>query len=139
MNPNIDLNPGEIKLTFNEPTTGRTTFKELGLVPESVDLQSGMLRLVFDFDNIPNADWFKVPTIEVSYQEEVTETHWQCDFNGETILDKYDHHGHATVLLLNKKRIQDLMQRHENKLIVHAEFPQSVHLDCEGSFVNLFK
>lgn len=135
----VDINPGEIKVKFTAPDAGKLTFEALGLKDEDLSLEGGLLRLVFDIEGIGEHQYFKVPTVEVSYLEEVGETHWQCDFNGVTILDKMDHHGRSTVLLLNRKKLSELEHHHENKLIVHAEFPQAVHLSAKDSYVNFFK
>jgi len=138
MKESIELNQGEIKIELNATSKGKITFKELGLKDEDLNLKSGLLRLVFDITEITANHFFKMPTIEVSYKEEVGETHWQCEYNGETILDKMDHHGHSTVVLMNRKKLDALEHRHENQLILHAEFPQAVHLVAEGSYINIF-
>lgn len=135
----IEINQGEILVKFNSPTTGKLSFKELGISDETIFLEGGFLRMVFDMEGIGEHHYFHVPTIEISYNESVAETHWQCDFNGETILDKTDHHGQSTVILLNRKTISALEHHHENKLILHAEFPQAVHLNTEKSYINFFK
>lgn len=135
----IDINPGEIKINFQRPTSEKVSLEELGLKKEDLHFDSGHIRMVFDFENIENLEYFSVPTLEFSYEEEMGETHWQCDFNNTTILDKHDHHGHSTVVLLNRKKMQDLEQRHENQLVLHAEFPKAVQVDPSKSFVNLFK
>lgn len=80
-----------------------------------------------------------MPTIFVQYVEEMEETHWQCDFNGETISDKLDHHGHSTLVLLNRSKLEKLEQHHENTLVLYAEFPKRVHLDAKESYVNFFQ
>ncbi|MCB0478981.1 MAG: hypothetical protein KDC84_12510 [Crocinitomicaceae bacterium] len=134
----IELNQGEIKIKFTAPTSGKLTFADMGLKDEDLVLDGGLLRLVFDLEGIGEHNFFKMPTIEVAYAEEVGETHWQCDFNEETILDKMDHHGHSTVILLDRKKIESLEHRHENTLVVHAEFPQGVHLKAADSYVTLF-
>jgi hypothetical protein len=134
----IEINQGEIKIKFNGPTAGKLTFEDLGLTDADLVLESGNLRLVLDLEGIGEHHFFKMPTVEVSYQEEVGETHWICDFNEETILDKMDHHGHSTVLLMDRKKIESLEHRHENKLVVHAEFPQAVHLKAADSYITLF-
>lgn len=139
MGTTIEINQGELKVKFSEPMKGKLSFEDLGLGAEELFLESGLLRLVIDLEGIGEHHYFKVPTIEVSYQEEVGETHWQCDFNDVTILDKMDHHGRSTICLLNRKRIAELEHHHENKLIIHAEFPQAVHLLPKNSYVNLFK
>ena len=135
----IALNQGEIRIKLNTPTKGKVSLKELGLDVNEVKLEGGLLRLVIDLEGIGEHHYYQVPTVEVSYKEEVGETHWQCDFNKETILDKHDHHGHSTVILLNRQKLSELEHHHENKLIVHAEFPQAVHLDADKSYINFFK
>lgn len=95
--------------------------------------------MVFDMEGIGEHSYFAMPTIEVAYTEAMPETHWQCDFNRQTILDKTDHYGHSTVILLNRNKISDLEHHHENKLILHAEFPQDVQLIAADSYINFFK
>lgn len=131
------MNEGEVLVKFTSPTAGKVTFKELGI--SNVSLEGGFLRLAFDLEGIGEHSYYAVPTVEIAYMENVGETHWQCDFNEETILDKMDHHGNSTVLLLDRKKISSLEHHHENKLIVHAEFPEAVHLDAEKSYINIFK
>ena len=135
----IEINQGEVKVKFTSPVKGKITFEELGISDEQLILDGGFLRLVFDLEGIGEHHYFAVPTIEVKYEENCAETHWQCDFNEETILDKTDHHGHSTVLLLNRKKLSQLEHHHENKLIVHAEFPEKVHLITKESYINFFK
>ncbi|MEL6560568.1 MAG: hypothetical protein AAFQ94_20420 [Bacteroidota bacterium] len=134
-----ELNQGEIKVKFETPISGKVSLAELGIENKGKHLESGLLRLVFDMDGIGEHSYYQVPTIEIVYEENMAETHWICEFNGETLLDKLDHHGHSTVLLLNRKVLSNLEQRHENTLIVHAEFPQPARLDLQRSFVHLFK
>lgn len=139
MGQTIESNPGELVVAFDAPKEGKITFKELGFSDEQMVLDGGFLRLVINLSGIGEHHYYQVPTVEIAYQENCAETHWQCDFNGETILDKTDHHGHSTVLLLDRKKIEELEHRHENELIIHAEFPEAVHLSAENSFLNLFK
>ncbi|MGB2761715.1 MAG: hypothetical protein WBC58_17270 [Maribacter stanieri] len=135
----VEINQGEIKVKFNEPTTGKVSFEELGISNEVAELESGLLRLVFDLEGIGEHDYYQVPTSEVFYEEKMSETHWVCEFNGKTILDKLDHHGHSTILLLNRNVLSELEQHHENVLIVHAEFPEPAKLNLKESSVHLFK
>ncbi|MCO6501406.1 MAG: hypothetical protein J5I47_13680 [Vicingus serpentipes] len=138
MSQTIELNQGEIKVNFSSPTSGKVSFSDLGLKDEDLVFESGLVRLVFDFEGIGEHHYFKMPTLEISYQEEMTETHWQCDFNKETILDKTDHHGHSTIILLNRNKLSELEHHHQNKLIVHGEFPQAAHVIADKSFINFF-
>lgn len=135
----VEVNKGEVLVKFTSPTAGKVTFSDLGLSNDQLALEGGFLRLVFDLEGIGEHSYYAVPTIEIAYVENVGETHWQCEFNEETILDKMDHHGNSTVLLLDRKKISSLEHHHENKLIVHAEFPESVHLDADNSYINIFK
>lgn len=138
MKESIELNQGEIKIELNATSKGKITFKDLGLTDDDLVMESGLLRLVFEIKEISANHFFKMPTIEVAYKEEVGETHWQCDYNNETILDKMDHHGHSTVILLSRKKLDELEHRHENTLVLHAEFPQKVHLKAADSYINIF-
>lgn len=138
MKQKIELNPGEIKISFSTPIKGKTSFKDLGLKDEDLIFKNGLVRLVFDFESIEELRYYKVPIIGISYLENMAEIHWQCDFNRTTILDKTDHHGHSSVLLLNRKKLSALEHRHENKLIVHGEFPKPVHVLSESSFIHFF-
>ena len=139
MSQTVAINAGEILVQFTSPTKGKVSFTDLGITDETTKLEGGFFRMVFDFEGIGEHDYFKVPTIEVEYAEEVGETHWQCDFNGETIVDKVDHHGHSTVVLLDRNKLANLEHHHQNKLVLHAEFPQEVHIINSKSFINFFK
>lgn len=135
----VEINQGEIIVKFLTPTKGKVSFSDLGLTNEQLILDGGFLRLKFDLEGIGEHDYFAVPTLEVSYMEDCAETHWQCEFNGETILDRTDHHGRSTVMLLNRNKLSELEHHHENQLIVHAEFPIAVHLIAKDSYINFFK
>lgn len=135
----IEVNQGEVQVKFTSPTTGKITLEQLGVSDKDLVLEGGFLRLLFDLEGIGEHDYYAVPTVEIAYKENCKETHWQCDFNGETILDKTDHHGSSTVMLLGRKKITELEHHHENKLIVHAEFPEAVEIDTKNSYINFFK
>ncbi len=139
MNNTVELNKGEVKLKFNEPISGKVSFAELGLKDEDLVFESGFMRLVIDIEGIGEHSYFQVPTFEISYHENLGETHWQCDFNRQTIVDKTDNHGHSTIVLLDRKKIEKLEHHHENMLILHAEFPEAVHISASSSYLNLFK
>lgn len=139
MGQEIEINQGEIVVKFNTPAAGKLSFSDLGLKDDQLVLDGGFLRIVFDLEGIGEHNYFQVPTIEIAYKENTSETHWQCDFNDKTILDKTDHYGHSTVLLLNRNTLAELEHHHENKLVLHAEFPQSIALSAENSYINFFK
>ncbi|WP_397299001.1 hypothetical protein [Nonlabens ulvanivorans] len=136
---NVEINQGEIKVKLKGLSGGKLSFAAMGFEKDVVNLESGLLRLVFDLKDIGEHNYYQVPTIEVFYEENMSETHWICEFNGKTILDKMDHHGNSTILLLNRKVLSELEHHHENAIIVHAEFPQPAHINLEKSFIHFFK
>lgn len=138
MSQTVELNQGEIKVNFSTPTAGKVSFKDLGISNEELFFEGGLVRIVFDFEGIGAHHYFKMPTIEVSYKEDMDETHWQCDFNSTTILDKTDHHGHSTIILLDRNKLSELEHHHQNTLILHAEFPKAAHIIAEDSYINFF-
>lgn len=134
----IEINPGEIKFSFESPVIGKTNLSTLGM--ESLtSLEGGLMRMVFNLTNIGEHHYYKSPTIEISYDKNVAATHWQCDFNGTTILDTIDNHGSKTILLLDRKKLSELEHHHVNKLVIHAEFPEVVNIVAEESSINFFK
>ena len=139
MNQEIEINQGEVKVNFSEPLKGKLSFAELGLKDEDLVFEGGFMRVVFNFEGIGEHNYYHMPTIEIAYKEEMAETHWQCDFNETTLLDKMDHHGHSTVILMNRKKLSEAEHHHRNALILHAEFPQGVHVKAEDSYVNFFQ
>lgn len=139
MENTVEISEGEIKLKFNTPISGKVSFADLGLKDADLAIQNGFMRLVIDIEGIGEHSYFQVPTFEITYQENLSETHWQCDFNRETILDKTDNHGNSTIILLDRKKIESREHHHENKLILHAEFPDPVHIIAKDSYLNLFK
>jgi len=138
MSQTVEINQGEVKVNFSSPTAGKVSFADLGISNDNLFFEGGMVRIVFDFEGIGEHHYFKMPTIEVAYKEDMAETHWQLDFNNEMILDKTDHHGHSTIILLNRNKLSSLEHHHQNKLVLHAEFPKAVHLIAEKSFINFF-
>jgi len=138
MGQSVIYNQGEVVVKFTSPTAGKVSFKELGIT-EPQAIEGGFLRIVFNMDGIGEHSYFQVPTLEIAYDEQVPETHWQCDFNDQTILDKTDHYGRSTIILLNRKTLSELEHHHENRLVLHAEFPQKVNLVPEECFIQFFK
>ncbi len=135
----VEINPGEIKLSFQEAETGKLSFKDLGMENEGLNLESGLLRLVINLENVGEHHYYSMPTIEIAYNKNVAEIHWQCDFNGETILDKIDHHGSKSIILLDRDKLRELEHHHENELIIHGEFPEPVELLAADSSLTLFR
>jgi len=138
-NTKVEVRQGEVKVIFNEPVEGKVTFSDLGIKEDDFVSEGGNLRVVFELgSNKDGLSYYQVPTIEVSYKEDMSETGWQVEYNNETILDKADHGGSSTVMLLNRDKMEELEQHHENILIVHADFPSSVHVLTEDSYINFF-
>lgn len=133
----ITLNQGEIKLDVNVSQKGKLTFAELGLKSEDLFVEGGNLRLVLEIEQDKNIQFASHPTIELKYAEKMEETHWSVEFNGKTVLDKYDHSGNATLLLLKRDALSDI-HHHENRLIVHAQLTSGAHINTEESFITLF-
>lgn len=133
----ITLSQGEIKLDINVTQKGKLTFSELGLKPEQLFIEGGNLRLVLNIEQSKNIQFTSHPTIELKYAEKMEETHWSVEFNGATVLDKYDHSGNATLLLLKRDALSDI-HHHENQLIVHAQLTSGAHINIEESFITLF-
>ncbi|MCB0397015.1 MAG: hypothetical protein KDD36_10195 [Flavobacteriales bacterium] len=139
MNTSSEINQGEIQINLHKDASGKKSLKDLGLTETLLLLEGGFLRIQIRLDGVGMNDYFHTPTIQIAYKENTGETHWQCEFNGETILDRMDHHGNSTVLLLNRGTLEKLEHHHENTLIVHGEFPEKIHIDTEASFMHLLK
>jgi hypothetical protein len=135
----IEVNQGEVIIRFTTPVSGKVSFATLGIKKEDLNLEGGFLRLVFDFEGIGEHHYFQVPTINIAYDRDVKETHWLCDFNETTILDKTDHYGNSTVILMSREKLANLEHHHQNKLVLHAEFPEAVSIVPEQSYINFFK
>ena len=130
---------GEIKVTFEKPVGGKMTFADLGLTREQLTVTAGHIRVVFELGQIQPEDFYQMPTIEVYYEEKEGETFWEVDFNEETVIEKKDPSGHATVILLNKSKLEGHVHHHNNNLVLHAEFPDAVHISPEKSYINILK
>lgn len=138
-NQAVHVGDGELKVEISKVNSGKITFSDLGIKEDQISTDGGFLRLVFDFGQFGEDDFYAVPTVEVAYDLNVSETHWQCDFNGETILDKMDNHGNSTVILLNRKKMEEQLHHHNNTLVIHGEFPETVKIDLDNSYINLVK
>lgn len=135
----IQATEGEVKVTISAENSGKVTFKELGIKDDHIKVEGGFLRLAFDFGQFDAKNFYAVPTVEFAYDKNVSETHWQCDFNSETILDKMDNHGNSTVILLNRTKMEEQLHHHNNLLVVHGEFPANVNIDLDKSYIHLVK
>lgn len=135
----VQAGEGEVKVTLAANKGGKISFEELGIKQEQIKVNGGFLRMAFDFGQFSGEDFYAVPTVEIAYDKNVAETHWQCDFNGEMILDKMDNHGNSTVILLKRSEMADQLHHHNNLLVVHGEFPDNVNVDLKNSYIHLVK
>lgn len=134
-----DINPGEIKIKFDNPKGGKLSLADLGILEPKLHVEGGNLRLVIELGQFPKHHFFRMPTIEMAYHEKVGETVWQVEYNGEIVLEKTDHSGNATLLLLNRKKLDALTHHHLNTLIIHGDFPQEITLSSEETWFNILE
>lgn len=125
---NLSVSDGQVKITMETPIFDEFTLKDLGL-NENYKVEGGNLRLKVELGYIKDINFYKMPKIEFNYTEKINESGWIVEFNGTNILEKTDHSGKATVLLLNRKKMNELVQRHENNLIIHGDFSEEVHIE----------
>ena len=133
----IENNDGEIKVLFDNPVKGTLTLEELG-IKNGVIIPGGHFRFVLELGQFGDAHLYQMPTIEIAYFEHIGESYWSVDFNGETVLEKTDHSGNKTILLLKRKQLETQVHRHVNELIIHGDFPEEVHLDTASSYIHIF-
>lgn len=133
-----EINQGELKINFDSPREGVMSLADLGLTEQDLKTEGGKLRLVIHLENIGEHHYYSMPTIEISYAENIGTSEWHLEFNETPILDKLDYSGHATVLLVNRKKLEELEHRHINELILHADFPEDVSIDPLKSYIRLF-
>jgi hypothetical protein len=130
---------GELRFQLNSQVKDRQTFADLGVQDDFINDNKGFLRIRIDFENLDPNSLYANPTIELDFDATVDSIHWNCEFNGNTILDKNDRKGSVSMLLLNRAKIIEAIQHHDNTLIVHAEFPEEVAIDSKKSFLHFFK
>lgn len=135
----FEINPGEIKINIDEPRSGKITFAEIGLTEDQLMIAGGNLRLDIELgQTLQSGHFYQMPTVEFSYKEKIKESSWQIEFNGEVVLDKVDHSGHKTVLFVSRKKLEDKVHHHVNRLIVHGDLAQEIHLSPTESYIHLF-
>ncbi len=138
MEATTEINPAEIYVTLKEPIAGKMSLHELGIKEEDLRLNKGVLKLVIDLNGFHDFPFFKVPTFEFRYEQETSESHWQCDYNDHTILDRIDHHGRSTILLLKRSELTLFENRQDNKLVIIAKFKEPAHILGNKSFIHLY-
>lgn len=134
----IDRIAGEIKLSLDQNQNGKVNLSDLNGDISGYYSKGGHMRLLVDLDAHNDNHFFKMPTLQFKYDNNVGETQWIVEFNGETIVDKLDHQGNSTTILLNRSKLEELVQRHENQLLIHVEFPEEVNLLPAESSIHLY-
>lgn len=129
----LDLTDGQIKITMKEATFGKFTMKDAGVTEDVYEVKGGNLRVDVELGYIQDVHFYKMPTIEFEYTEKIHESEWVVEFNGVNILEKKDHSGQATVLLLNRNKMKELVHRHENTLLIHGDFSEVVSIKNSSS------
>lgn len=131
---NLQLTDGQVKITMNEATFDKFSLKDAGLEKETYLVEGGNLRIKIELGYIQDIHFYKMPIIEFNYTEKIHESEWIVEFNGTNILEKKDHSGQATILLLNRKKMRELVHRHENTLLIHGDFSEAVLIKNTSSF-----
>lgn len=129
----LEVTEGQLEIDMKKTITGKFTLKEAGLQEDNYVVEGGNLRMKLDLGYVKDAHFYKMPVIEFEYTENIHESEWIVEFNGVNILEKKDHSGHATLLLLNRKKMDELQQRHENVLLVHGDFSEVVKIKNNSS------
>lgn len=134
---NLNLSEGQVKIVMDKPIFNKFTLKDAGLVEDTYKVEGGNLRLKIEMGYIQDVHFYKMPLIEFHYTEKIHESEWVVEFNGTNILEKKDHSGQATVLLLNRKKMSELVHRHQNNLVIHGDFSEVVYIKGESSLMLL--
>lgn len=125
----LQLTEGQIKITMgNKPAFDKFSLAEAGLKESFYEVQGGNLRLKIELGYIQDYHFYRMPVIQFEYENNIQESEWIVEFNGKNILEKKDHSGYSTVLLLNRNKMDELRNRHENNLIIHGDFSDVVHI-----------
>lgn len=134
-----EVNPGEFHVKFEKLVAGKLSLKDLGFSNENLQVEGGNLRIMLEFGNLGEVHFYKMPTIEIEYVEKIGESEWQVEFNDEVVLDKTDHSGHSTLMMINRSKLDALKHRHINNMIIRADMPKAVHINAENSFINILE
>lgn len=135
----VEINQGELKLVFDQAKGGKLSLADFGVREQKLHIDGGNLRIVIELGQFPNHHFFKVPTIEIAYHEKLGETYWQVEYNGEMVVEKTDKSGNATLMLLNRKKLDELTHHHNNTLIIRGDLPAEVTLSSEDTWFNILE
>lgn len=133
MSVQLELTEGQLEINMKETAMGKFSLAEAGLKDDTYKVEGGNLRIKVDLGYIKDVHFYKMPVIELEYSQNIHESEWIVEFNGTNILEKKDHSGHATILLLNRKKMDELKQRHENILLIHGDFSEVVAIKSSSS------
>jgi hypothetical protein len=134
-----EIQPGEIRITFAEPKAGKITFTELGLNDQTFVAKGGLMRLMVEMGQFGNHRFYHNPTVGLAYQTKEGPSDWHVEFNGVNVTDKSDHGGLSTLIMLDRKKLESLVHRHENNLVVHGELGDDAKLDLRMCFIQLLE
>lgn len=134
----LNTTDGELKIIMQEASFDKFSLQDAGLKEDSYEVKGGNLRLKIEMGYIQEYNFYKMPIIQLDYENNIHESEWVVEFNGENILEKKDHSGHATVLLLSRKKMLELEHRHENNLVIHGDFSEEVDIKND-SYLNLLE
>ncbi|WP_233897034.1 hypothetical protein [Tenacibaculum piscium] len=134
----LNITDGELKIVMDTPAFNKFSLKDAGLKEDSYTVEGGNLRLNIALGYIQDYNFYKMPVIELEYENNIHESEWIVEFNGENILEKKDHSGTKTILLLNRNKMNKLVHRHENNLIIHGDFSEKVNIK-NSSTLNLLE
>lgn len=132
---NLELNllGGQIRVDMKEAAFDKFSLEDAGM-RDPYEIEGGNLRIKIEMGYIQDYRLYKMPLIELNYTEKIGVSEWIVEFNGTNILEKTDNSGQATILLLNRKKMEELVQRHENTLIIHGDFSEVTHLTSDTFF-----
>ena len=84
---------------------GRFSLADLGLKGDDLLVKGGNLRIVIELGQLQGIHFYKMPLFEFSYLSNIHESEWVVEYNGQNVLEKKDHSGRSTVLLLKRQPI----------------------------------
>lgn len=132
-NLSLNLTEGQIQIVMQEAAFGKFSLEAAGLNAPSYEVEGGNLRIEIKMGYIQDVNFYKMPILEFEYTDKIAQSEWVVEFNGVNILEKKDHSGQATILLLNRNKMKELEQRHENTLLIHGDFSEVVHIKNSSS------
>ena len=137
MKNNVELTRGEIRVALGPYAKGKLSLKSFGLSDEDMSLKGKPLRLVFEMATTQN-NYSKKPELVLTYKEDVEAAYCQCDFNKVTVAEHINQEKSTTTILLNREKLSNLENHHNNTLTLQADFAKAPQIDAAKSYVNFF-